>query len=82
MIKICIECGEDDPFVLVACCDGITRCAHHANIAGFCWDCGYGDPVYDGNEEEDGLCYDCRSSAEMLRRRIIAGVQARIARMS
>jgi hypothetical protein len=58
-------CQEDDPNVLVSCRDGEIRCAHHANIAGMCWDCGDGDPTFmlsDPEEETNGMCHDCRSA--------------------
>lgn len=61
----CSVCREYDPSVLVACRDGITRCAHHAAEAGICWDCGDGDPQNYGDDSEDGLCYDCHNETVM-----------------
>lgn len=55
------DCAEDEPAVLVACRDGHIRCAFHANGAGFCWDCGDGDPSFIG-DMTDGMCHDCRAA--------------------
>lgn len=65
-IDHCIICQEDDLMVLLQCRDGITRCAHHAIQAGYCADCGDGEPRWYGDEMTDGLCYDCRSAYERL----------------
>jgi hypothetical protein len=65
MPPICYVCAEDDPSVLLKCHDGRTRCAHHANLAGYCWGCGDGDPHYNGDDSDDGLCHDCRSENMM-----------------
>jgi hypothetical protein len=64
----CSVCQEDDPAVLTACRDGVTRCAHHASRAGFCWWCGDGDPQFYGDDWEDGLCHDCHSETVMQER--------------
>lgn len=74
----CADCDVDDPAVLVRCRDGITRCAHHAIIAGFCADCGEGDPQPTGDDMTDGLCHDCASAEIMRRRRIVQGIRARL----
>lgn len=68
MTPACHECDEDDPDVLVACRDGVTRCAHHTMLAGICWDCGDGDAVRCADDWLDGLCHDCRAADEMARR--------------
>ena len=64
----CTVCHETDPSVLTACRDGITRCAHHAVLAGFCWWCGEGEPQNYGDDWEDGLCHDCHSETVMQER--------------
>ena len=66
----CADCNETDPSVLLRCRDNATRCAHHANVAGWCWGCGDREPQFNGDEELDGLCPDCRSEDAMSRRRL------------
>ena len=61
----CQECGENDPAVVLMCRDGMVRCAHHANLVGLCWGCGDGDPHFNGDDTDDGLCHDCRSADAM-----------------
>ena len=61
----CVDCGETDPSVTLRCRDNVTRCAHHANEAGWCWGCGEREPVFNGDEDADGLCHDCRAADEM-----------------
>lgn len=66
---ICAICREDDEMVLIQCRDGVTRCAHCANMAGYCWGCGEADPQWYGDECSDGLCHDCRSADVMFERK-------------
>lgn len=61
----CKECDESDPSVVLMCRDAFVRCAHHANLAGWCWGCGDREPHYNGSIDDDGLCRDCRSEDEM-----------------
>lgn len=61
----CVVCGETDGSVTLRCRDTVTRCAHHANEAGWCWGCGDNTPVFNGDEDSDGLCHDCRAADEM-----------------
>ena len=64
----CAVCGENDPCVLVQCRDDITRCAHHANEAGWCWWCGDNEPRWYNDEQHDGMCFDCRASEQKARK--------------
>jgi hypothetical protein len=66
----CIICQEDDPSVILTCKDSITRCAHHANEAGYCWGCGEADPQWYEDDWCDGLCHDCRSEDIMADRKV------------
>lgn len=70
-LQTCNDCPVNDPSVLLECRDGVTRCAHHANLAGWCWGCGDREPAWceDSDDERHGLCYDCQSENEMWYRR-------------
>jgi hypothetical protein len=65
----CLVCQEADPSVILDCRDGVARCAHHANEAGYCWGCGDADPQWGGDDTQNGLCHDCRAADVMFDRK-------------